>query len=311
MEDNKQQVKDYFSRNAASWVAEQYTDQDYCYPVGPNRIRIALHAIDKHYGRSGLRVLDIGCGGGAFCVPLLLRGDHITAIDLSAKMLQIARENVQATGRTQNIHFIHGDIESTQLQGERFDVISALGLYEYLDDGNAFLRKVKSLLAPGGIAIIDFRNRLFNMASISAYTEQEITNNTAAKLITEINTLYSAIPTEVAHEFIKTTTRISADIAADVDGSDSSIGTTQQLEPEHVGTVTATQQTPDEVRKLAEACGLTITGYYGVHPHLLVPKLNRLLPPKVFNSLSDALLPFEHLPISLIWSSKFIGVFKK
>lgn len=310
MENNKKTVHQYFTRNAVSWVTEQYEEQDYIYPVGPNRIRIMLHAISEHCGGRTLKTLDIGCGGGTLCAALSQRGHEVTAVDLSADMLQLAEARVRREGDAAKVRFIHGDIESTELSGERFHAIAALGLYEYLDDREAFLKKVAALLEPDGIAVIDFRNRLFNMFSISPYTEAEIADGTAAGLIAEINELYSAVPPAAVQEWIAAIAAASANLAVSQDiVADASAE--RKPEPAYAGTVTATQQTPQEVRRIAQACGLRFIEHYGIHPHLLPPRLNRLLPPQVFNKLSDSLLPFERLPVSLVWSSKFIGVFKK
>ena len=71
------------------------------------------------------------------------------------------------------------------------------------------------------------------------------------------------------------------------------------------------QQSPREFVTIAKEAGFQNLGLYGVHPHLLVPKMNTLLPPQLFNNISDSLCVFEDLPISLTWSSVFIAVFQK
>ena len=50
---------------------------------------------------------------------------------------------------------------------------------------------------------------------------------------------------------------------------------------------------------------------HGVHPHLIDPNFNKILPPKVFNTLSECLEPLEDHPASLAISSVIMGVFKK
>lgn len=72
----------------------------------------------------------------------------------------------------------------------------------------------------------------------------------------------------------------------------------------------ARQSTPKELKETAARYNFNFCQYWGVHPHMLLPKLNRKLPLRFFNILSDALCVFENEDISLIWSSVFIGKFE-
>ena len=66
-----------------------------------------------------------------------------------------------------------------------------------------------------------------------------------------------------------------------------------------------------EMIKLSKKTNFKVDKFYGVHPHIIDPNLNKMLPVKVFNQISDALTAFEEEKISLIWSSVFISVLKK
>ena len=63
--------------------------------------------------------------------------------------------------------------------------------------------------------------------------------------------------------------------------------------------------------KLSKKSNFNTIKFYGVHPHIIDPELNKMLPKKIFNQISDALTAFEEEKISLVWSSVFISVLKK
>ncbi|MFH1791702.1 MAG: hypothetical protein ABH885_06960, partial [Candidatus Omnitrophota bacterium] len=71
------------------------------------------------------------------------------------------------------------------------------------------------------------------------------------------------------------------------------------------------QHTPQGLKTIAGRHGFAHEAFYGVHPHIIAPPLNKLLPPKLYNTISKSLEALEHLPVSLTWSSQFIGVFRK
>lgn len=300
----KKDVKNYFKNNANAWISDQYDKQDYSYPVSQNRIRITLDILKKYFKNSNIKVLNIGCGNGRLEIELAKLGHKVTSLDVSGEMISFAKKEAVKHNVLSKIEFIEDDIEKVCFD-RKFDVIIALGVYEYLDNGEAFFLKVKNLLHPNGVSIMDFRNRLFNMTSLSSYTIKEIQNGTAINLIKEIEELYHSIPIEKSLKFINRLEITSNDVRGD-----ESREATKYEKIKFKGSLDGTQQTLREVKELADKNGLKVDDIYGIHPHLFVPSLNRLLPPNVFNKLSDSLIPFEKLPISLIWSSKFMGVFR-
>ena len=75
--------------------------------------------------------------------------------------------------------------------------------------------------------------------------------------------------------------------------------------------ITGAQHTPRQARAMGERHGFETVAFYGIHPHLSTPKLNRMMPVPGYNELSDSLLAFEDEPASLLWSSKFLAVYRK
>ncbi|MGE5180412.1 MAG: class I SAM-dependent methyltransferase [Acidobacteriota bacterium] len=99
-----------------------------------------------------VRVLDVGCGTGAFLRVLRELGyDHVTGLELSSYAADVAR-------RSSGAPVIEGDLVSAELGRACFDVINATEVVEHVRDPRAFFAKVRDLLAPGGIFIYSTGN---------------------------------------------------------------------------------------------------------------------------------------------------------
>jgi malonyl-CoA O-methyltransferase len=94
-------------------------------------------------------VLEIGCGTGRHTERLASQGNDVTALDLSAGMLAVAR----AKPALAHVRFIEGDVFDLEVApGEEFDVVLAALVLEHLADLPTFFRRVASWLKAGGSA---------------------------------------------------------------------------------------------------------------------------------------------------------------
>jgi ubiquinone/menaquinone biosynthesis C-methylase UbiE len=102
-------------------------------------------------------VLDVGCGSGRYIAQLAEAGaTRIVGIDLSIEMLELARAQArQVTGT--RIDFIHGDF-SDWSAGEEFDLIVAMGFFDYVQDPAVLLKKMRALCSKSVIASFPSRH---------------------------------------------------------------------------------------------------------------------------------------------------------
>ncbi len=107
---------------------------------------------------AGLRLIDVGCGGGLVCEPMARLGFTVTGIDASKETIGVARAHASASGLT--IDYAPAAIEDIIAKSSKpFDVLLALEVAEHVADPKAFLRQCASLLAPGGLMILATLNR--------------------------------------------------------------------------------------------------------------------------------------------------------
>ena len=105
----------------------------------------------------GLRILDIGCGGGLLCEPMARLGAKVTGADAAGANLPVARVHARQSGL--EIDYRHTTAEALAEQGEQFDVVLNMEVIEHVADPLAFLTACRQLLVPGGLHICSTINR--------------------------------------------------------------------------------------------------------------------------------------------------------
>ena len=100
-------------------------------------------------GGPAASALEIGCGPGTWTPLLAQRAREVTALDLSEKMLERARE---AVGEP-NVSFVQGDV--ARFHPDRaFDLVMSVRVLEYVPEWRSIVRRLEDLVAPGGRAVI-------------------------------------------------------------------------------------------------------------------------------------------------------------
>ena len=118
---------------------------------------------------AGLRILDIGCGGGLLSEPMARLGAEVIGADAAARNIPVARIHAEQSGL--EIDYRHCSAEDLVTQGERFDVVLNMEVVEHVADPLAYLTACHDLLKPGGLMICSTLNRnakSFAMAIVGA-----------------------------------------------------------------------------------------------------------------------------------------------
>ena len=106
----------------------------------------------------GLRVLDIGCGGGLVSEPMARLGADVTGVDASEENIKTAMTHAGEAGVT--VDYRAGTAEGLLEDGTQpFDMVLNLEVVEHVADPAGFLQDTASLVKPGGLMIASTINR--------------------------------------------------------------------------------------------------------------------------------------------------------
>lgn len=105
----------------------------------------------------GLRLLDIGCGGGLLSEPMARLGADVVGADAAAGNLPVARIHAEQSGL--EIDYRHTTAEALAEAGEQFDVVLNMEVVEHVADPLSYLTATQQLLKPGGLQICSTINR--------------------------------------------------------------------------------------------------------------------------------------------------------
>jgi 2-polyprenyl-6-hydroxyphenyl methylase / 3-demethylubiquinone-9 3-methyltransferase len=117
----------------------------------------------------GLRILDIGCGGGLLSEPMARLGAEVVGADAAAGNIPVAQVHAEQSGLT--IDYRHTTAEAMAEAGEQFDVVLNMEVVEHVASPIDYLIACRQLLKPGGLQICSTLNRnpkSFMMAIVGA-----------------------------------------------------------------------------------------------------------------------------------------------
>ena len=137
-----------FERLGASWWDPRGPMRP-LHQINPLRLRFVEDQLaSAHEGLDGLRVLDIGCGGGLFSEALAAAGATVTGIDPSPGVIGVARAHAAESGL--DIDYRDETAEALAATGAQFDVVCAMEVIEHVVDMPAFLATAGRMVRPGG-----------------------------------------------------------------------------------------------------------------------------------------------------------------
>jgi 2-polyprenyl-6-hydroxyphenyl methylase/3-demethylubiquinone-9 3-methyltransferase len=105
----------------------------------------------------GMRMLDIGCGGGILSEPLARLGATVVGADPAEENVEIARAHAEDSGIA--VDYRATTAEELAEAGESFDVVLAMEVVEHVADVGMFIGTCASMVRPGGLMIAATLNR--------------------------------------------------------------------------------------------------------------------------------------------------------
>jgi 2-polyprenyl-6-hydroxyphenyl methylase/3-demethylubiquinone-9 3-methyltransferase len=153
-----------FEAMAAEWWDPQGKFKP-LHMLNPTRLDYITGQIAAEFGRdlsddhpfSGLRLLDIGCGGGLLCEPMARLGATVVGADAAPRNIPVAQVHAAQSGL--DIDYRHTTAEALAATGETFDVVLNMEVVEHVADPQAYLTACHDLLTPGGLHICSTINR--------------------------------------------------------------------------------------------------------------------------------------------------------
>jgi 2-polyprenyl-6-hydroxyphenyl methylase / 3-demethylubiquinone-9 3-methyltransferase len=155
---------DRFARLSSQWW-DQRGKFRALHKIGPARLGFLRDEMVRHFALTpgemrpleGLRVLDIGCGGGLICEPLARLGARVTGLDPAVENIEAARRHAEGQGLA--IEYRAGRVEELASDGLTFDAVVCLEVVEHVPDPAAFLKACAALVRPGGLMLLSTLNR--------------------------------------------------------------------------------------------------------------------------------------------------------
>lgn len=143
----------------------------------PVRLGYIREKAGAHFGRDpkalrpfeGLRLLDIGCGGGLLCEPMARLGAEVVGADAGEKNIAIARLHAEQSGL--DIDYRAETAEALAEAGEVFDIVLNMEVVEHVSDVPLYLQSCCKLVKPGGLMVVASINRTaraFALAIVAA-----------------------------------------------------------------------------------------------------------------------------------------------
>ena len=174
-----------FSALAAEWwdPAGKFAPLHKFNPVRLGFIRAEAAA---HFGRDarglrpfeGLKLLDMGCGGGLLCEPMARLGFAVTGADASEKNIGTARAHAAQAGLAGRggIDYQATTAEALAEGRRRFDVVLNMEVVEHVADVSEYLKACARLLRPGGLTIVATLNKTLKSLALAKIGAEYVLN---------------------------------------------------------------------------------------------------------------------------------------
>ncbi|MCT6871527.1 MAG: bifunctional 2-polyprenyl-6-hydroxyphenol methylase/3-demethylubiquinol 3-O-methyltransferase UbiG [Bartonella sp.] len=155
---------DHFSRIAAEWWNPQGKFRP-LHKFNPTRLAYLKEKICLAFDRDpndaeplkGLRLLDIGCGGGLLCEPMARLGAEVVGADASSTNIEVAKIHAAQSGV--KVDYRATTAEDLSKAGEKFDIVLNMEVVEHVADVDLFMAESAKMVKPQGLMFVATLNR--------------------------------------------------------------------------------------------------------------------------------------------------------
>lgn len=155
---------DRFSRMAAEWWNPKGKFKP-LHKFNPVRLSYIRETVGRHFDLdinaprpfAGLRLLDIGCGGGLLCEPMARLGAEVVGADASETNIEVAKLHAAQSGL--EIDYRATTSEALEAAGETFDVILNMEVVEHVADVDFFMKSCANMVRDNGLMFVATINR--------------------------------------------------------------------------------------------------------------------------------------------------------
>jgi 2-polyprenyl-6-hydroxyphenyl methylase/3-demethylubiquinone-9 3-methyltransferase len=174
-----QEEVDRFSAMAAEWWSPTGKFKP-LHKFNPVRLAYIRDKAAENFGRDirsprpleGLRVLDIGCGGGLLSEPVARMGASVVGADPSEKNIGIASTHAKASGVSVDYRAVTA--EQLAEAGETFEIVLNMEVVEHVADVDFFLGTCARMVSPGGLMFVATINRTMKAAALAIFAAENI-----------------------------------------------------------------------------------------------------------------------------------------
>lgn len=168
-----------FSAMAAEWWNPRGKFRP-LHKFNPTRLDYITQEVCRHYGRDrnkpnpfeGLRLLDIGCGGGLLAEPMARLGADVMGADASETNIEVAKIHAEQSGLT--IDYRAETSEALAAAGEQFDIILNMEVVEHVADVDLFIQSCAHMVKPGGLMFIATINRTLKAYGLAIFGAEQV-----------------------------------------------------------------------------------------------------------------------------------------
>ena len=170
---------DHFSSLAKEWWDPNGKFKP-LHKFNPVRLTYIREKLCEHFDRdpkapntlSGLRVLDIGCGGGLLSEPMARMGADVVGADAGATNIEIAKLHAEQSDL--NIDYRATTAEDLAAADEKFDVVLNMEVVEHVADVDLFMTACAQMVKPGGVMFVATINRTRKAQALAIFMAEQV-----------------------------------------------------------------------------------------------------------------------------------------